>query len=55
MNLATVIVGLVLVAIVGLIIRSLKNEQGGCSSASGCAGCPMGGSCHKKSQGDVHG
>ncbi len=47
-NLANIIICMVLIAVVALIITGMfKNKRKGKSSCgSGCAGCPMSGSCH---------
>lgn len=47
-NLSTIIVGLILAVIVGLIIYfMIKNrKKGKCACGHECGGCPMGGSCH---------
>lgn len=49
-NLATIIIGAVLIAIVAAIIVSMvRNKKKGKSSCGcGCADCPMSGSCHPK-------
>ena len=48
-NLATILVGLVLLAVVAAIVlcmyRGRKKGKAGCGC--GCANCPMHGSCHK--------
>ncbi len=53
-NLANVIVALVVVLVISLIIFYLirQKKQGKSSCGSGCAGCPMSGSCHKKADND---
>ena len=50
-NLATILVSLVLLLIVGLIIRSMIRERkaGVSSCGHGCANCAMHGRCHKAS------
>lgn len=49
-NLATVLVSLVLVAILGLIVfTTVRNKKKGKSSCScGCKNCAMSESCHQK-------
>ena len=56
-NLASILVGLVLLAAVALIIRRLVLDKkagrhicgGSCGSCGGgCQGCPMQGQCHKQ-------
>ena len=56
-NLASVIVSLVLLMVVGLIVRRLVLDRkagkhicgGSCGSCGGsCGGCPMQGKCHSK-------
>lgn len=49
-NLATIIIGAVLIAVVAAIIVSMvRNKKKGKSSCGcGCADCPMSGSCHPK-------
>lgn len=48
-NLGTIVVGLILLIIVGLIIFKLvKDKKNGKSACGcGCANCAMKGSCHK--------
>lgn len=47
-NLSTIIVGLILAVIVGLIIFSMirNKKKGKCACGHECGCCPMGGSCH---------
>ena len=49
-NISTIIVGLVVLAIVGLIVRSAyKNKKAGkstCSCGDACGGCASAGMCH---------
>ena len=56
-NLASVLVGLVLLVVVALIVRRLILDKkagkhlcgGSCGSCGGgCQGCPMAGKCHSK-------
>ncbi len=56
-NLASILVGLVLLAVVALIVRRLVLDKkagkhicgGSCGSCGGgCQGCPMQGQCHRK-------
>lgn len=52
-NLATIVVGIVFFAIVGLVIWSMvRDKKSGKSSCGGncggCSGCGMSGSCHPK-------
>lgn len=47
-NLSTIVVGLILLAIVGLIIRSLVTKKTSACSC-GCDGCPHSGACHHQS------
>lgn len=52
-NLATIIVGLIVLAIVVLAVRSMyKNKKAGnsCSCGSSCSGCASSGMCHTKNQ-----
>ncbi len=48
-NLGSILVFLVLVCIVVLIVRQLISDRkhGRSSCGSGCASCPMSGSCHR--------
>ncbi|HPU63882.1 MAG TPA: FeoB-associated Cys-rich membrane protein [Mobilitalea sp.] len=48
-NLATIIVGLILVAIVAGIIIHMRNDRkkGKSLCGSKCSSCPMGSTCHK--------
>lgn len=47
----TIIVGAIVAAIfIAVIVKMIKDKKAGKSSCScGCAGCPMSGSCHNKS------
>lgn len=46
---ATIVISILLAAVVTLIIRSLvKNKKKGKHSCSGCAGCSLSRSCHKR-------
>ncbi|MDO5545886.1 MAG: FeoB-associated Cys-rich membrane protein [Eubacteriales bacterium] len=47
-NIGTIVISLILLAIVGLIIRSLlrQKQQGKSSCGCNCAHCAMHGSCH---------
>lgn len=49
-NIATIVVGILLLAVVSLIIvRMVRNKKKGNSSCGcGCVNCPMSGECHKK-------
>ncbi|MCR4962425.1 MAG: FeoB-associated Cys-rich membrane protein [Firmicutes bacterium] len=49
-NMASIVIGLLLAAVVSLIVRSLiKNKKTGKSSCGcGCSHCPMSGACEKK-------
>ncbi|CRZ35715.1 attachment p12 family protein [Herbinix hemicellulosilytica] len=49
-NLATIVVGLLLVAIVAGIIIQMRNDRrkGKSLCVSKCSSCPMGSSCHKR-------
>ena len=56
-NLASILVGLVLLAVIALIVRRLVLDKkagkhicgGSCGSCGGgCQGCPMQGQCHRK-------
>ncbi len=49
-NLATILVGAVLVAVVALIVIHLvrNRKRGKTSCGCGCQGCPMNGACHSK-------
>ncbi len=49
-NLATIVICAILIVIVALIIGYLirNRKKGRSSCGTGCAGCPMGGSCHQK-------
>ena len=53
-NLPTIIVGLVLLLIVGLIVRNMyKNKKAGkssCGCGDECGGCASAGMCHPKAQ-----
>ena len=50
-NIGSIIVGLILLAIVAAVIRTMiKDKRSGRSSCGcGCANCAMSGSCHKSS------
>ena len=50
MNIGTILISLVLLAVVGLIIRSMirQKKQGKSSCGGNCAGCAACGACHKK-------
>lgn len=47
-NLGTILICLVLIAVIGLIVRSLvrQKQQGKSSCGCNCAHCAMYGSCH---------
>ena len=47
-NLATIIVGLALLAVVILIVKKLRSDKkkGKSSCGCGCSDCPMSGSCN---------
>ena len=47
-NLGTILICLVLIAVIGLIVRSLvrQKQQGKSSCGCNCAHCAMHGSCH---------
>ena len=49
-NIGTILTSLILLAVVGLIIRSLlrQKKQGKSSCGCNCAHCAMHGSCHSK-------
>lgn len=49
-NLATILVGAVLIAVVALIVIHLvrNRKRGKTSCGCGCQGCPMNGACHSK-------
>lgn len=49
-NLATMIIGIMLFALIVLIaVRMVKNKRKGKSSCGcGCSACPMEGACHRK-------
>ena len=56
-NLASIVIVLILLAVVGLIVRQLVLDRkagrhicgGSCGSCGGgCSGCPMQGKCHTK-------
>ena len=49
-NLATILIGTALTAVVAVIlVHMVKNKKkGGSSCGCGCAGCPMSGTCHKE-------
>lgn len=51
-NMATVIVSVILIlAVAAIIISMIRSIRKGKSSCGcGCAGCPMGASCHTKAQ-----
>lgn len=53
-NLPTILVGLVLLVIVGLIVRNMyKNKKAGknsCSCGDSCGGCASAGMCHPEQQ-----
>jgi len=52
-NLATIVVGLAVLGIVVLVVRSMyKNKKAGksCSCGSSCSGCASAGMCHTKPQ-----
>lgn len=48
-NLASIIVGAIVLLIVGAVviklIRDRKNQKSSCGAC--CSGCPLGGECHK--------
>ncbi len=52
MNLGTILVALVLLAVVALIVagmvRKKKRGEGLCGCGCGCADCPSRGQCHTK-------
>ena len=50
-NAGTIAVALVLIGIVAAVIRQLRKDrrQGKSSCGGSCGGCPMAGSCHRKS------
>ena len=50
MNIGTILISLVLVAVVGLIIRSMirQKKQGKSSCGGNCAACAACGACHRK-------
>lgn len=50
MNIGTILISLVLLAVVGLIIRSMirQKKQGKSSCGGNCAACAACGACHKK-------
>lgn len=49
-NMATIIIGAILVVVVAAIIAGIVREKkkGKSSCGCGCAGCAMNGSCHRK-------
>ncbi len=49
-NLGTILITAALIGVVALIIRSLRRDRarGKSPCGSGCAGCPMAGSCHRQ-------
>ena len=49
-NLATIMIGAVLLAVISLIIASLirDKKKGKSSCGCGCRDCPMDGACHEK-------
>ena len=49
-NIGTILISLVLLAVVGLIIRSMirQKRQGKSSCGGNCAACAACGACHKK-------
>ena len=49
--LSALILGIVLLAVVGVILREIRLRKQGkssCSCGGSCGGCPMSGSCHNK-------
>ena len=50
MNIGTILISLVLLAVVGLIIRSMirQKKQGKSSCGGNCAACAACGACHRK-------
>lgn len=49
-NMATIIIGAILVVVVAAIIAGIVREKkkGKSSCGCGCAGCAMNGTCHRK-------
>ncbi len=51
-NIATIIIGAVLAAMVTAIVigmvRGKKKGKSSCGCGCGCAGCPMSSACHKR-------
>lgn len=49
-NLATILITVALIAVVGLIICGMLRDKrkGKCSCGCGCQSCSMGGACHSK-------
>ena len=51
-NLSTIIIGLIILgAVVGIVIKMIKDKKNGktaCNCGCGCESCPSAGICHKK-------
>ena len=47
-NLASIVIGFVLLVIVSLIVRRLILDKKAGKHICGCSGCPMQGKCHSK-------
>lgn len=51
-NLATILVGLVLLAVVGLVLYVMRRDKAAGKGSCGCScsGCPSSGMCHSKTK-----
>lgn len=56
-NLGTIIVSVILVAVVGIILRSMiaNKRKGKSSCGCNCSCCPSGGMCHRNDQHTTNG